>query len=107
MSVGLPGEEDDLLSNLQDNNFLEDTAGCVGWTWTDEENHDFAANCLMFSHLGETTQYQNCVRKESIVYTTKVCIKDIYFKKKSFYIDSSSQWTPELSLQQSGGMCKK
>ena len=66
MSGSLPGEEDDILSNFQDNNFLEDTAGCVGWTWTDEENQDVATNCLMFSQLGEPTQYQNCVRQESL-----------------------------------------
>ena len=64
MSSGVPGEEDDILSNFQDNNFLEDTAGCVGWTWTDEENQDFATRCLLFSGIGSTTPYQNSVRQE-------------------------------------------
>ena len=64
MSVALPGEEDDICSNFQVNNILEDTAGCVGWTWTDEENPDFASYCLLFSHLGDRTHYQNCVRQE-------------------------------------------
>ena len=73
MSDSLQGNEDDIQLFLRIKiklifilYSLQDTYGCVGWTWTDEENQDIAANCLMFSHLGELTQYQNCVRQESI-----------------------------------------
>ena len=64
VSGGLPGEEDDILSNFQDDNFLEDTAGCVGWTWMDGNHSNFPERCLMFSRIGYTTPYQNSVRQE-------------------------------------------
>ena len=67
MSDSLQGNEDDIQLFLRIKikvifilYSLQDTPGCVGWTWTDEED------CLMFSQLGELTQYQNCVRQESI-----------------------------------------
>ena len=48
--------------------YLQDKAGCEGWTWTDEENSDLANYCWMYSELGQLTSSSNCIRKESIKY---------------------------------------
>jgi len=39
----------------------QDQAGCEGWTWTSEENSLFSSYCWIFSDLGQTTSFPNCV----------------------------------------------
>ena len=41
---------------------IQDTPGCEGWTWTDEDNTALHNGCLLYSAFGETISYPHCVR---------------------------------------------
>ena len=60
----MPGrQEDDILFRSEEDLLPQDQAECEAWTWTNEESEVLPFHCIMFSTIGETSSYPNCVRK--------------------------------------------
>ena len=41
---------------------IQDTAGCEGWTWINENNELLPNDCLMYSHVGTTMEFPDSIR---------------------------------------------
>ena len=79
----MPGrQEDAILFRSEEDLLLQDLAECEAWTWTNEESEVFPFHCIMFSSIGETSSYPNCVRNVINTLHTKIFLSVVVVIKQ-------------------------